>query len=72
MLVDGSFGLRVTSRCFPNATGARFTFAIPGAGHNDTYVTGGDAYWRTLADFLESVGGLDPPEQPGMLRATGR
>jgi len=33
-------------------------FVIPGAGHNDTYVTGGEAYWREWEKFL---GGLPPP-----------
>ena len=31
-------------------------FAIRGAGHNDTYLVGGEAYWQTIADFLETVG----------------
>ena len=30
-------------------------FVIPGAGHNDTYVTGGEAYWKAWVKFL---GGL--------------
>jgi fermentation-respiration switch protein FrsA (DUF1100 family) len=30
-------------------------YPIPGAGHNDTYLIGGDAYFRRLANF---VGGL--------------
>jgi len=33
-------------------------FVIPGAGHNDTYVTGGEAYWREWEKFLR---GLPPP-----------
>lgn len=31
-------------------------FAIPGAAHNDTYVVGGEAYWRALREFLEEAG----------------
>jgi fermentation-respiration switch protein FrsA (DUF1100 family) len=27
-------------------------YVIPGAGHNDTYLTGGDAYWQTWERFL--------------------
>jgi fermentation-respiration switch protein FrsA (DUF1100 family) len=30
-------------------------FAIKGASHNDTYVVGGEAYWRALREFLESL-----------------
>jgi uncharacterized protein len=42
-------------RVFEVAGGPKRFFTIPGAGHNDTYVTGGEAYWRTLAEFLEAV-----------------
>ena len=43
-------------RVFEAAGGPKRFFAIPGAGHNDTYVAGGEAYWRALAAFLDSVG----------------
>ncbi len=34
-------------------------FVIPGAGHNDTYVAGGEAYWKAVGDFLAaSAGGI--------------
>lgn len=48
-------------RVFEAAPEPKRFFAIPGAGHNDTYVVGGDAYWRALSDFM---GGLvsDNPE----------
>jgi fermentation-respiration switch protein FrsA (DUF1100 family) len=42
-------------RVFEAAGGPKRFVIIPGAGHNDTYVAGGEAYWRSLADFLESV-----------------
>jgi hypothetical protein len=42
-------------RVFDAAPEPKRFFAIPGAGHNDTYVTGGDAYWRALREFLESL-----------------
>jgi fermentation-respiration switch protein FrsA (DUF1100 family) len=42
-------------RVFEAAGGPKRFVTIPGAGHNDTYVAGGEAYWRALADFLESV-----------------
>lgn len=41
-------------RVFEAAGGPKRFFAIPGAGHNDTYVTGGEAYWRVLREFLEA------------------
>ena len=43
-------------RLFDAAHEPKRYFAIPGAGHNDTYLVGGEAYWRTIADFLEGVG----------------
>jgi fermentation-respiration switch protein FrsA (DUF1100 family) len=43
-------------RLFDAAPEPKRYFAIPGAGHNDTYLVGGEAYWRTIADFLETVG----------------
>ena len=43
-------------RLFDAAPEPKRYFAIPGAGHNDTYLVGGEAYWRTIADFLEAVG----------------
>lgn len=30
-------------------------YAIRGAGHNDTYPVGGDAYWNVVRDFLETL-----------------
>ncbi len=42
-------------RVFEAAAGPKRFVAIPGAGHNDTYVTGGEGYWRAVASFLESL-----------------
>jgi len=42
-------------RVFEAAPAPKRFHAIPGAGHNDTYVTGGPAYWHVLAEFLESL-----------------
>jgi fermentation-respiration switch protein FrsA (DUF1100 family) len=42
-------------RVFEAAPEPKRFFAIPGAGHNDTYQTGGEAYWRVVADFLETA-----------------
>jgi hypothetical protein len=47
-------------RVFEAAGGPKRFFAIPGAGHNDTYVSGGEAYWRALGEFLESLRASDP------------
>jgi fermentation-respiration switch protein FrsA (DUF1100 family) len=30
-------------------------YPIPGAGHNDTYAVGGDAYFRQLAAFARNL-----------------
>ncbi len=42
-------------RLFDAAPEPKRHFAIPGAGHNDTYLVGGEAYWRVVSEFLESV-----------------
>lgn len=42
-------------RLFELAPAPKTLFRIPGAGHNDTYVTGGEPYWKAWAQFL---GGL--------------
>ncbi len=42
-------------RVFDEAPEPKRFFAIPGASHNDTYVVGGEAYWRALRDFLERL-----------------
>jgi pimeloyl-ACP methyl ester carboxylesterase len=39
-------------RVFEAAPGEKRFFAIPRAGHNDTYVAGGEAYWDAIRDFL--------------------
>lgn len=55
-------------RVFEAAAGPKRFFAIPGAGHNDTYVSGGDAYWRALGEFLDSLpaaGVSTGPAEPG-------
>jgi fermentation-respiration switch protein FrsA (DUF1100 family) len=41
-------------RLFEAAPEPKRFFAIPGAGHNDTYFVGGEAYWKVLAEFLEA------------------
>ena len=48
-------------RVFDRAPEPKRFFAIPGAGHNDTYLVGGDAYWAVVRDFLET---LPPPVAP--------
>jgi fermentation-respiration switch protein FrsA (DUF1100 family) len=42
-------------RVFEAAGGRKAFFAIPGAGHNDTYLAGGEPYWRELARFLDTT-----------------
>jgi len=45
-------------RVFAAAPEPKRFYAIPGAGHNDTYLVGGDAYWDAVRDFLETL----PPD----------
>ncbi len=40
---------------FERAPPPKTLYVIPDAGHNDTYVTGGEAYWREWERFLASV-----------------
>jgi fermentation-respiration switch protein FrsA (DUF1100 family) len=47
-------------KLYEAAPGPKRFFAIPGAGHNDTYLVGGEAYWRAVADFLASLPDHDP------------
>jgi hypothetical protein len=42
-------------RLFDAAPGPKRYYAIPGAGHNDTFYVGGEAYWRVIAEFLDGV-----------------
>ena len=44
-------------RLFDAATGPKQFRLLSGAGHNDTYVTGGRVYWDAMEDFLQSVSG---------------
>ncbi len=40
---------------FALARDPKTLFVIPGAGHNDTYLTGGEAYWQAWERFLASL-----------------
>jgi fermentation-respiration switch protein FrsA (DUF1100 family) len=42
-------------RLFDAAPRPKRYYAIPGAGHNDTYLVGGEAYWKALSGFLDAV-----------------
>jgi fermentation-respiration switch protein FrsA (DUF1100 family) len=42
-------------RVFDKAPEPKRFFAIPGASHNDTYLVGGEPYWRALREFLEGL-----------------
>ncbi len=42
-------------RVFDKAPEPKTFFAIKGASHNDTYVVGGDAYWKALREFLDGL-----------------
>ena len=47
--------LEQARRVFEAAPQPKRFFAIPGAGHNDTYHAGGEPYWRALREFLEEA-----------------
>jgi len=42
-------------RLYELAAPPKTLYVIPGAGHNDTYATGGEAYWREWEKFLGSA-----------------
>jgi uncharacterized protein len=42
-------------RLFDAAPEPKRYYAIPGAGHNDTYIVGGAAYWQALSGFLDHL-----------------
>jgi fermentation-respiration switch protein FrsA (DUF1100 family) len=42
-------------RLFEAAPEPKRFYAIPGASHNDTYVAGGEPYWRAIAEFLDGL-----------------
>jgi fermentation-respiration switch protein FrsA (DUF1100 family) len=42
-------------RLYDLATGKKQIFVIPGAGHNDTYRVGGEAYWKAWESFLKAI-----------------
>jgi uncharacterized protein len=50
-------------RVFEAAGGPKRLLVIPGAGHDDVYVMGGEAYWRTLREFVETPPGSAAPIQ---------
>jgi hypothetical protein len=52
---DGLVPFAHGRRVFEAAPEPKRFFQIPGADHNDTYVTGGEAYWRAVAEFLASL-----------------
>jgi pimeloyl-ACP methyl ester carboxylesterase len=53
---DGVVPIAQGRRVFEAAGGPKRFVAIPGAGHNDTYLAGGQSYWDALAAFFDSVG----------------
>lgn len=54
---DDIVPLRQGRRVFDTAPEPKRFFAIPGAGHNDTYFVGGEPYWQVWREFLK---GLSP------------
>ena len=52
---DDIIPLELGRQVFEAAKPPKFFYAIPGADHNNTYLVGGAAYFRRLAEFIESV-----------------
>jgi fermentation-respiration switch protein FrsA (DUF1100 family) len=50
-------------RVFDAAPQPKRFFPIPGASHNDTYLVGGDAYWKALGGFLDGLVAPDPEDR---------
>ena len=50
---DGVVPFALGRRLFEAAPEPKRFYAIPGADHNDTYLVGGEAYWKAVASFLE-------------------
>ncbi|MBW1942109.1 MAG: alpha/beta hydrolase [Deltaproteobacteria bacterium] len=42
-------------KLFQAAKSPKFFYLLPNAGHNDTYVVGGPAYFQTLSDFAKNL-----------------
>ena len=40
-------------RLFERAKSPKYFFPLKGAGHNDTFISGGEKYFRTIATFIE-------------------
>ena len=53
-------------RVFAAAPEPKRFFPIPGAGHNDTYLVGGEAYWTALGSFLDGLGAPATAPQPSL------
>ena len=52
---DDIIPLELGRQVFEAAKPPKFFYAIPGADHNNTYQVGGTAYFRRLAEFIQSV-----------------
>ena len=52
---DEIIPLEMARRLFTAAPEPKAFEVIPGAGHNDTYVVGGQAYFETLARFVREA-----------------
>ena len=61
---DDIVPIELGRRLYREASEPKKFYAIPGAGHNDTYVVGGERYFETLKYFVE---GLSYPKQAALL-----
>lgn len=52
---DDTVPIELGRRLFEAAEEPKTFYTIAGAGHNDTYVEGGEPYWASLEQFLQSL-----------------
>jgi len=59
LLIHGEYDtivpLWMGKQLFEKASEPKEFYLIKGAGHNDTYLVGGDEYFRTIADFIRRL-----------------
>ena len=61
---DETAPLDGAKRLFEAASEPKELFIIPGAGHNDTYIVGGEPYFNALRRFVDGLGASDAAGEP--------
>lgn len=58
--MDSVISIDMARELFEAANEPKRFYAIDGAGHNDTYLTGGEGYFETLREFIDNPSALSP------------